>query len=75
MVIAKGKAMVEWAPSADNRADILNAAMGRSGGLRAPTVRLGNTLVIGYNDAVYAQFFSGGSSGEKIFDASPVLNV
>jgi hypothetical protein len=57
--------MVEWTPSEDNRAEILSAAMGRSGGLRAPTVKLGNTLVIGYNDAVYAHFFSGDAAGGK----------
>ncbi|GAB6096595.1 hypothetical protein JCM14469_28480 [Desulfatiferula olefinivorans] len=58
VVVAKGKSMVEWTPSADNRDEILKAAMGRSGTLRAPTVRVENTLVIGFNEAVYARFFS-----------------
>lgn len=57
--------MVEWKPSAGNRAEILKEAMGRSGSLRAPSVKLGDTLVIGYNDAVYARFFSEGAIGGK----------
>ena len=44
---------MEFAPDEENREEILKAAMGRSGNLRAPTIRIGDRLLIGYNDDMY----------------------
>ena len=51
--IGKGKKVLEFAPNDDNREEILKAAMGRTGNLRAPTIRTGDQLMIGYNDEMY----------------------
>ncbi len=51
--IGKGKKVLEFSPGGENREDILKAAMGRSGNLRAPSVKAGKQMLIGYNEALY----------------------
>ena len=51
--IGKGKKVLEFTPDETNRGEILKAAMGRSGYLRAPTVEISGKLIIGYNDEMY----------------------
>ncbi|MCG8636388.1 MAG: hypothetical protein MI863_21325 [Desulfobacterales bacterium] len=53
VLIGKGKKILEFSPDEENREEILKAAMGRSGNLRAPSVKLGGKLLIGYNDEMY----------------------
>lgn len=36
---------------------LLKQILGPTGNLRAPTLRKGKTLVVGYNDAVYSDLF------------------
>ena len=36
---------------------LLSHMMGPTGNLRAPTLRIGNTLVVGYNEEVYGKLF------------------
>ena len=61
IVVAKGKSVVTFVPDEDDRDAILKAVLGRSGSLRAPTVKTGNVFFVGYNDALYAEvpFVSG----------------
>lgn len=56
VVIAKGKSLVEWVPTQENKDEILKLAMGRSGNLRAPSVMVGKTLIIGFNDTLYDRY-------------------
>lgn len=53
VLIGKGKKVLEFSPDEDNREEILKAAMGRSGNLRAPSIKLNGKLLIGYNDEMY----------------------
>ncbi len=53
--IASGKKTLEYTPSAANKAEIMQKMLGRTGNLRAPTLRRGNTFYIGYNDDLYQQ--------------------
>jgi hypothetical protein len=53
VLIGKGKKVLEFAPDEGNREEILKAAMGRSGNLRAPSIKLNGKLLIGYNDEMY----------------------
>ncbi|PIE70964.1 MAG: hypothetical protein CSA22_04330 [Deltaproteobacteria bacterium] len=53
--IGKGKKVIDFSPTADNREEILKAALGRSGNLRAPTIQIADTLLIGYNDDLYTE--------------------
>ena len=45
-------------PTAENRAAILEKALGRSGNLRAPTLRVGETYVVGVLESVYTELFA-----------------
>ncbi len=51
--IAKGKKVQGFDPSKDDKADILKSAMGPSGNLRAPTYRVKDLFVIGFNEELY----------------------
>ena len=53
IVVAKGKSVVTFVPDEDDRDAILKAVLGRSGSLRAPTVKTGNVFFVGYNDVLY----------------------
>lgn len=53
VTIAKGKKFQTFNPATDDRAAILKQAMGPSGNLRAPTYRVKNQYVIGFNAELY----------------------
>lgn len=53
VTVAKGKKFQRFSPAADGREAILQAAMGPSGNLRAPTYRVGREFVIGFNPELY----------------------
>ena len=56
IIVAKGKKRLGFDPRRDSRETILKETLGRSGTLRAPTLRIGDRLLVGYNDELYAQF-------------------
>jgi len=56
VIVGKGKKFHVFDPSADSREDILKAALGRTGNLRAPALKMGDRLVIGYNEDMYKQY-------------------
>ena len=61
LVAVKGK-KVETFDLKNNRPDdatLLARLMGPTGNLRAPTARVGRTLVVGFNEEVYAQVLGG----------------
>ena len=51
--VVNGRKVSQWQPSTKNKAAILGQAIGRSGNLRAPTIRHGDTFIIGYDEALY----------------------
>ena len=53
VTIAKGKKYQTFNPATDDKAAILKQAMGPSGNLRAPTYRVKNRFVIGFNAELY----------------------
>ena len=53
IVVAKGRRVETFVPTEDTQESILKAVMGRSGSLRAPTVRSGKVFVVGFNEALY----------------------
>ncbi len=54
-VAAKGKKVVAFDLTKDRPADevLLSHLMGPTGNLRAPTARVGKTLVVGFNEEAY----------------------
>lgn len=53
--MVNGRKVTEWQPTAVNKVEILSQAIGRSGNLRAPTIRKNSTFIIGYDEALYQQ--------------------
>jgi len=54
---AKGKKVQVFNPASDDKADILKQAMGSSGNLRAPALRIKDAFVIGFNKELYEKTF------------------
>ena len=52
VIVAKGKAVQEFAGGRVDEA-LLDAMLGPTGNLRAPAIRVGKTLLIGFNEEVY----------------------
>lgn len=57
MWVAKGTRVVhvDLATSRPGKAELLSLLLGPTGGLRAPTLRVGRTLLVGFNAEAYAK--------------------
>lgn len=55
LYVGRGKKTVTYSPDAESREEILKVSLGRTGNLRAPAVRVGNTMFVGYNEAMYQE--------------------
>ena len=53
VTVAKGKKVQTFTAVADEKAALLQQAMGPSGNLRAPTFRVADQFVIGFNADLY----------------------
>ena len=51
--VASGQKTLSFKPDSSNRDELIKKATGRTGNLRAPALRIGNDLYIGYNAAMY----------------------
>lgn len=51
--VASGKKIVEFDPASSNKEELLKNITGRTGNLRAPTLKRGNDFYIGYNAEMY----------------------
>lgn len=60
VMIAKGKKVVTFSMKKDRPDDktLLAHMLGPSGTLRAPTIRKGKTLLVGFNEEAYAAAFA-----------------
>ena len=54
----KGRKVSEFDVSDKAGEDAIEAMLGPTGNLRAPTIRVGKTYLVGFNDEVYKQTFS-----------------
>ena len=59
LIVAKGKKVTTFAVSGDPREEVVDAMLGPTGNLRAPTVRSGRTLLVGFNEDEYAAVLAG----------------
>ena len=57
VVVAKGKKVSEF-KGGKATADVVEAMLGPTGNLRAPCLRVGKTVLVGFNDEVYAKTFA-----------------
>lgn len=59
LAIAKGKSPLDVPVVGPVDGAVLAAALGPSGNLRAPTLRLGTTYVVGFDEALWRRIFDG----------------
>ena len=59
LVVAKGKKVTEVNLKKDRPDDESLAALllGPTGNLRAPTMKVGKTVLVGFNDDLYSEYF------------------
>jgi hypothetical protein len=55
VLVAKGKAYQVFNPRTDSKEALLAQALGRTGNLRAPTLRIGEQLWVGFSEGLYAR--------------------
>ncbi|MBU0908240.1 MAG: hypothetical protein KKA54_09500 [Proteobacteria bacterium] len=60
ILIASGNKIREYSPGPDKKEEILKIVLGRSGTLRAPTLKIGNTFYIGYSNEMYDELVGKG---------------
>ena len=51
--VASGKNIIEFKPTSTNKDEILKKITGRTGNLRAPTLKRGNVFYVGFNADLY----------------------
>jgi len=54
VLVCKGKKLLDLDPSGDEE-KILSTAIGRSGNLRAPSLRHGDLLIVGFSEEAYGE--------------------
>jgi len=54
VVVAKGKKLSEFKPAGKASKEVVDAMLGPTGNLRAPTIRFGKTVLVGFNEDVFA---------------------
>ncbi len=53
--VGRGKKTVNFTPDAETKDEILKVTLGRTGNLRAPTLRVGKKFYVGYNEEMYRE--------------------
>ncbi|PLX82717.1 MAG: hypothetical protein C0616_01440 [Desulfuromonas sp.] len=56
VTVAKGKKVQVFDDPSGSKAEVLQNAMGPSGNLRAPTYRVGDEFIIGFNNDLYTDW-------------------
>ncbi|RUM35978.1 MAG: hypothetical protein DSY50_03435 [Desulfobulbus sp.] len=56
LIVGRGKKFTSFDPKKDDKEAILKVCLGRTGNLRAPTLKMGKRVVVGFNDDMYAEF-------------------
>ncbi len=57
VIVAKGKNVQEFEPGGKATKDVVQALLGPTGNLRAPTLVAGKTVLVGFNDDAYEGAF------------------
>ena len=54
VIVAKGKQVQTFKPGGKPTAEVIEAMLGPTGNLRAPTIVTGKTVVVGYSEDCYS---------------------
>ncbi len=57
LIAAKGRKVSEFSGDSLSSQESVNAMLGPTGNLRAPTARVGKTVLVGFNEDVYSSVF------------------
>lgn len=57
LIVAKGKKVREWKTGGKVEDEYVAAMLGPTGNLRAPMMRVGKTLLVGFNEEAFEGFF------------------
>lgn len=55
VTVSQGKKVVEFAPGGKPTPELLDAMLGTTGNLRAPCIKRGKALLVGFNEEVYTK--------------------
>lgn len=58
LYVAKGKKVSEFKPQGKPSDEMVGAMLGPTGNLRAPCIRSGSVLIVGFNEELYEEQFS-----------------
>ena len=58
LIALKGKKIAEFDLKSESSTEALAAMLGPTGNMRAPTLQLGKTLIVGFNEEVFTSQFS-----------------
>lgn len=58
LVAMKGKKVQEFDVSSKVGSDAVESMLGPTGNMRAPTIKVGNTYLVGFNEEIFASEFS-----------------
>lgn len=58
LVVASGQKTLEYEPASADKEEVLKKITGRTGNLRAPTLRIGEVFYIGFNVGMYEELLS-----------------
>ncbi len=57
LIVARGKKITEFKITSRASKEAVQAMLGPTGNLRAPTLRVGKNLIVGFNDEAYGNVF------------------
>ncbi len=57
VVVAKGKKLTDFKMREHELEEVVPLMLGATGNLRAPTIRVGKTILVGFNDTVFNDIF------------------
>lgn len=57
MIVAKGRKVESFEPAGKAPKAVVDAMLGPTGNLRAPTLRVGKTTLVGFDEEAYAGVF------------------
>jgi hypothetical protein len=53
IIVGSGRKSIEFNPATADREEILKRVTGRTGNLRAPTLRVADVIYVGFNEEMY----------------------
>jgi len=57
VIVAKGKKVDSFKPGGAAPKQVVEAMLGPTGNLRAPTLQVGKTVLVGFNEEAYSEVF------------------